>query len=152
MSNSAFILAFAGGVVAQVPDPTIGSTGLIVGVLGLVAGCFRAWLEYRQQMKRMDIQESKTDSLAADLKAAEDKAKVLELSLKMTSDELQKSRDNNHKFQNHTQGVLTTVQDQVTTNRQAVADLIPATQQLASNSGISVAIPEPPPNLLEAKP
>ena len=152
MSNSAFAIAFAGGVVAQVPDPIVGNAGLIVGVVSLIAGCFKAWLEYKQQMKRMDIQESKTEGLATSLKAAEDKAKALEMSLANTAQELADARDRNHRFQNHTNNVLTDVQGQVLMNQMVVSDLIPATKELASQSGISVAIPDPPLNILEAKP
>ena len=160
MSNSAFAIAFAEGVVAQVPDPTIGNAGLIVGVVSLIAGCFKAYLEYRQQMKRMDIQESKTESLAASLKQSQDEAKALQMSLAATSKELADSRERNHEFQGQTAGTLNAVQadvyemrSQVTTNTGAIQQAVPTIKKLVAHSGILVAIPDPPPTLIfEAKP
>ncbi len=146
--QSGYFFAVAGGLAAQAPDATVGNAGLVIGVAGLIAGCFRAWLDYRSSMKRLEIQEDKTEALTASLKSAENKAKALEMSLAATAQELADARERTHTFQNHTSAVVTDMAAQVMVNTHALQASITATKDLAVQSGIATSVPEPPPTIL----
>lgn len=148
-------LAIAGGLMAQDPNPGVSTVGLIVGLTGLAGGLlqyWRAWLDNRLAMRRLDVQEDKTNELVASLKEARDHSQALELSLAATSKELADARDRNHAFQDATAGTMNSVQAQVYTNTQTIQKLVPAVGELSEQTGFHPAIPEPPPLLIEPCP
>lgn len=148
--------AIAGGLIAQDPNPSIGLAGLIVAVTGLASGLYqyyRAYLDNRLAMRRLDVSDDRIGELQNALEAAK-------ISQAATARELEQARERNHNFQDSTAATLNSVQadtfevkNQCKTNTEVIQKLVPATKDLAARTGLAdtLALPDPPPTMIKEK-
>ena len=131
-----YSFAIAGGLIAQAPDANVGAAGILIGITGLIGGviggattAFSKWAEYKLSMRRMDDWEAKANHLASEL------AK--------TQSELAESRQNSHDRADRTNGILVDLQERIGKNSETAQAVTPVVRQLAEQSGIHTAIPDP---------
>lgn len=86
-------IAGAGGLVAQVSQPTVGAAGLVVAITGLVVAGFqyyKAWLDSRNQSKV--IEDLRADLLTTRQKRHGDANRINGLQLELTAEKMRTAR------------------------------------------------------------